>query len=289
MPRRKSTKKIIIDPSPSDVDDGKEPHTVFRSNGSPIISPRLIRNSLLEPSKFELEESDDPNASAAGMISSPQKLAARGEDAMVAAQAARELELAKNLEAEKAVTGLSGVQLWVHRLLVAHNNTLATLGIDRKDFPNSRLSLKQFEQVLTPVVSLCNMMRADHFGIHVPTPQIARTMNDVHYWKLWESDTIDIGIFFMPPNSVIPLHNHPGMSVVTRVYVFRFSAPLSGYIRSPLLFVVGCRLYGTAKVTSFDLISEPEGAEEPQESAEYVLCCSGSSWDMMRLTGLWTC
>lgn len=213
MPRRKSTKKIIINASLSGSDGEKESHTVFKSNGSPIISPRLIRNSLRD-SKFDLDNDESNNESPVTSADDTSDLnghthdsnvdgvpkrkvarmsAARGEDAMVAAQAAREAELSKNLEAEKALTGLSGVQLWVHRLLMAHNQTLTSFGIDRKDFPNTRLSLKQTEAVLSPIVALCDVMRADHFGIHVPTPQIARTMNDVHYWKLWESDTIDIG------------------------------------------------------------------------------------------------
>lgn len=213
MPRRKSTKKIIVNASPTASDGEKEPHSVFKANGSPIISPRLIRNSLRD-AKFELDDDttshhdspetsvDDTSDLTGGYdhdISMDHKRkaarvsVARGEDAMVEAQAAREVELSKNLQAEKALTGLSGVQLWVHRLLMAHNQTLTSFGMDRKDFPNARLSLKQTEAVISPIVALCDVMRADHFGIHVPTPQIACTMNDVHYWKLWESDTIDIG------------------------------------------------------------------------------------------------
>jgi len=239
MPRRKSTKKIIINASPTGSDGEKEPHSVFKANGSPIISPRLIRNSLRD-SKFDLDDDatshhDSPETSADDSsdltgydhdISMDHKRkaarvsSARGEDAMVEAQAAREVELSKNLQAEKALTGLSGVQLWVHRLLMAHNQTLTSFGMDRKDFPNARLSLKQTEAVISPIVALCDVMRADHFGIHVPTPQIARTMNDVHYWKLWESDTIDIGCvrFARPSGAVAISLSNPLVWYVLRVH-----------------------------------------------------------------------
>ncbi|CAI5743481.1 unnamed protein product [Hyaloperonospora brassicae] len=153
--------------------------------------------------------------------------------ATVAAKAAQKA-LAAEQAANATLQGLSGVQLVVHQMLATHTHSLAQLDVARAEFPNTRLSLKQVEMMLRPVVTLCNALRAEHFGIHVPTPEIARTMNDVHYWKLWESDWIDIGIFFMPPKSTIPLHNHPGMSVVTRV------------------------LYGVATVTSYDILSDAE-------------------------------
>ncbi|KAE9102759.1 hypothetical protein PF005_g14321 [Phytophthora fragariae] len=231
MPRQKDTKRI--DPTrarhPGDPVADAEPHNVFKVSGSPIISPRSIRHCLEEP-EYGLD--GKPRKLSNGGVSLPNE-----EDALVAAAAAK-VQAKEALEAEQAANaslqGLSGVQLVVHQMLATHNHTLTQLGVERADFPNTRLSLKQFETMLSPVVALCNALRADHFGIHVPTPQIASTMNDVHYWKLWESDTIDIGIFFMPPNSTIPLHNHPGMSVVTRV------------------------LYGAAKVTSYDIVSDTE-------------------------------
>uniref|UniRef100_K3WU86 Uncharacterized protein n=1 Tax=Globisporangium ultimum (strain ATCC 200006 / CBS 805.95 / DAOM BR144) TaxID=431595 RepID=K3WU86_GLOUD len=289
MPRRKETKKIQIDIPSSQASAGitGDPHQVFKCNGSPIISPRSIRNSLVE-TDFDLEGNPRPqkHANTASDANSnnrlvvgpalpppskPSPTATNGgnatsksmrrknrrrpiptngatqlqeeddnaftstEDAADVHGAQQEMDLlALKEEEQKLAVGLTGVQSWVHRLLYTHHQTLHVLGLERKDFPNTRLSMKQLETMLSPVISLANMMAPEHFGIHVPTPQIAQTMNDVHYWKLWESDTIDIGIFFMPPNAHIPLHNHPGMSVVTRV------------------------LYGAVNVRSYDLISPQE-------------------------------
>ncbi|CAI5744216.1 unnamed protein product [Peronospora destructor] len=238
MPRQKDTKRI--DPTrarhPGEVSVDSEPHNVFRVSGSPIISPRSIRHCLAEP---EFGTDRQPRKLSNGGVLLPN-LPSSKEDALIAAAAAaiQAKEAQKALEAEQvanaSLQGLSGVQLVVHQMLATYTRTLAQLGVERAGFPNTRLSLKQIETMLSPVVTLCGALRANHFGIHVPTPQIARTMNDVHYWKLWESDSIDIGIFFMPPNSIIPLHNHPGMSVVTRV------------------------LYGAAFVTSYDMLSDAE-------------------------------
>ena len=212
MPRQKDTKRI--DPSrarsPGLNAASTEPHNVFKVSGSPIISPRSIRPCV--------EADSDGNLSNGGVSLSGSSLAST--TVLVAAAIAAN-EARKALEAEQVANtrlqGRSGVQLVVHQMLAMHTQSLAQLGVARAEFPNTKLSLKQVESLLRPVVTLCNALRADHVGIHVPTPQIARTMNDVHYWKLWESDYIDIGIFFMPPNSTIPLHNHPGMSVVTKV------------------------------------------------------------------------
>ncbi|KAG3053319.1 hypothetical protein PC121_g16863 [Phytophthora cactorum] len=210
MPRQKDTKRI--DPTrarrPEEPVTDAEPHNVFKVSGSPIISPRSIRHCLEEPG-FDID--GKPRKHSNGGVTLPHPPISK-EDALVAAAAAavQAKEAQKALEAEQAANaklqGLSGVQLVVHQMLATHTHTLAQLGVERAEFPNTRLSLKQ----------------------------IARTMNDVHYWKIWESDSIDIGIFFMPPNSTIPLHNHPGMSVVTRV------------------------LYGAATVTSYDIMSDTE-------------------------------
>ncbi|KAG7378618.1 hypothetical protein PHYPSEUDO_009828 [Phytophthora pseudosyringae] len=250
MPRQKDTKRI--DPTrarhPGEPAADAEPHNVFKVSGSPIISPRSIRHCLEEP-EFGLD--GKPRKHSNGGVTLPHPPISK-EDALVAAaaaavqaQEAQKAALAAEQAASASLQGLSGVQLVVHQMLATHTHTLAHMGVERVEFPNTRLSLMQVETMLRPVVALCSALQADHFGIHVPTPQIARTMSDVHYWKLWESDTIDIGIFFMPPNSSIPLHNHPGMSVVTRV------------------------LYGAATVTSYDILSDTE-AQTLEAGSEIV-------------------
>lgn len=267
MPRRKETKKIQIDVPSSEASAGivGDPHQVFKCNGSPIISPRSIRNSLAE-TDFDLdgnprpqkiantqptfngttavrttssssssESSGDatsdssnssqtlvvigpvvpsqdvasPVTSSNGMKSSRRRNLRQQQQSQQSQQPQEdgdgdandendgrpqtEVDLLALKVEEQTLSGLSGVQLWVHRLLYTHHQTLHVLGIERGNFPNTKLSLKQIEIMLSPVISLANMMVPDHFGIHVPTPQVAQTMNDVHYWKLWESDTIDIG------------------------------------------------------------------------------------------------
>lgn len=193
-----------------------EPHTVFRENGSPIISPRSIRTSLAE-TDFDLDgnprHKKKATTIAVGEVREALTTAVRKESETVRVagpspstpsnSSANSQEDADEdstvtseqtaMESERALSRPSGVQLWVHRLLTTHVHTLKLLNVDQKDFPNTRLSLKQLESLLGPIISLTNLMTSAHFGIHVPTPQIARTMKDVHYWKLWESDTIDIG------------------------------------------------------------------------------------------------
>lgn len=227
MPRRKETKRIVVESDPPVVG---EPHTVFRENGSPIISPRSIRTSLAE-TDFDLDgnprHKKKPTTIAVGEVrealattsvkkestesetardvdrpspSTPSNSSANSQeddedDVAMTSGASQQTAM----ESERALSRPSGVQLWVHRLLATHMHTLQLLNVDQKDFPNTRLSLKQLESLLGPVISLTNLMTPAHFGIHVPTPQIARTMKDVHYWKLWESDTIDIGYVSQAP------------------------------------------------------------------------------------------
>lgn len=255
MPRRKETKKIQIDVPSSEACSGivGDPHQVFKCNGSPIISPRSIRNSLAE-TDFDMDGNPRPQkianttsatagstigGSSNGGTTSDSSSTSSSQTAVVVfgpvvpppdvaspatstssngKKSSRrrtlrqqqlltksqqqpqedggpptEVDLLALKVEEQSLSGMSGVQLWVHRLLYTHHQTLHMLGIERGGFPNTKLSLKQLECMLSPVISLANLMTPDHFGIHVPTPQVAQTMSDVHYWKLWESDTIDIG------------------------------------------------------------------------------------------------
>lgn len=225
---------------------------------SPVSSPRSIRNSL-QPTQAQEDAMNGTRksittAKAAAHAAQSSQRTHSNKQGHQEAKNSESRQSQASMQVTRSPSGPSGAEFWVHQVLSAHYRTLQAIGLERSEFPNARLSLKQLDTLLKPVIALCNQMKPEQFGIRPPQPQLARQMNDVHYWKLWESDTVDMGIFFMPPNSVIPLHNHPGMSVVSRI------------------------LYGCASVTSYDLIASQDNVHESQETSDQIVQKQNIKW-----------
>ncbi|CAA7408817.1 unnamed protein product [Spirodela intermedia] len=71
------------------------------------------------------------------------------------------------------------------------------------------------------VKSVLDLMRPEDVGLTQKMPYFRNIGNPgrppVTYLHIYESDRFSMGIFCLPPSAVIPLHNHPGMTVFSKL------------------------------------------------------------------------
>ncbi|GLE01641.1 hypothetical protein PINS_up010475 [Pythium insidiosum] len=122
-----------------------------------------------------------------------------------------------------------------HALLDVYRAKLAREGAD------AALALTVEE--IAPIKALCDELTPAHFRLTMPEtanselPRHAGRRNRVRYQHISENELFSMGIFILPPGSSIPLHDHPEMSVISRV------------------------LYGGLHVKSFDIVDSKEARD----------------------------
>ncbi|KAL3669860.1 hypothetical protein V7S43_005237 [Phytophthora oleae] len=90
---------------------------------------------------------------------------------------------------------------------------------------------------IAPIKAICDQLFPANIQLKVPGTEGSgpERPKRVHYQHIYEDETFSIGIFILPPGVSIPLHDHPGMSVVSRL------------------------LYGSLHVKSYDLVKDGSG------------------------------
>jgi len=72
-------------------------------------------------------------------------------------------------------------------------------------------------KLLEPITKILQDVTAKEINLEVPVIPERFPRRALGYIPVWEQEDFEIGIFAFPPGAVIPLHDHPGMFVLSHV------------------------------------------------------------------------
>jgi len=88
-------------------------------------------------------------------------------------------------------------------------------------FANAGTGIVPSPEDIERLRAVLDEMKPEDVGLKPEMPyfqtQVARRTPPITYLHLYESDKFSMGIFCLPPSGVIPLHNHPGMTVFSKL------------------------------------------------------------------------
>ncbi|CAH0514840.1 unnamed protein product [Peronospora belbahrii] len=105
---------------------------------------------------------------------------------------------------DKNVVAGQKVLEYIHYLLVKT--------IDKYEGNPHALTMEE----IIPIKAICDHLVLANFPGLVDN-RVSKRSKHVHYKHIYEDKTVSIGIFILPPGVSIPLHDHPRMSVISRV------------------------------------------------------------------------